>query len=297
MKYLIISVAFFCNIAANAQDVSTANWAAAPVTVDGNANEWHQPLNLYDTDTKLLFAMSNDSTHIYLCFESKDDQTQRKIMRAGMSVELDFKGKTKRSATIAYPLPPKERDNGGDDMAADNTDKDNSLATSREEQQQLRKQNQALARERFLTDNLTMQLSGFASVNGMVPVRGRDITAAMNWDSTGNLFYEIAIPIKQLIDEGYTAEQLTKEITLEVRVMALPQSERHFTSSRISAEAPNGGGNGANSFGGGGRGMHGGGGGFGGGGIPDRDRAGLYKTTYFKQKFVLAGANAATAAQ
>jgi hypothetical protein len=291
MKYPLIIVAALFGMAANAQDVSTANWMAQPVTVDGIPAEWPKPLNFYDSDTRLLFAISNDSTHVYLCFESKDEQTQRKIMRAGMKVELDIRGKGKRSATISFPLPPKERED-----VEGNTDNATATSTTNSRQpldEANRKEEQALMRQRFLTDNITMDVKGFAFTNGILPIKGKNITVAMNWDSTGSLFYEIAVPITELFSNGYNAQELAKEITLNVEINALPQPPGRNTE-RMTAAAPAGGGGGGFGGGGGGfggRGMRGGGFGGGGGGFRgNNDRSGLYKTTTFKQKFVLGNA-------
>jgi hypothetical protein len=137
-----------------------------------------------------------------------------------------------------------------------------------------------MARQRFLTDNLTMHVEGFISGNGVVPIRGSNINIAMGWDSTDNLFYEIAIPIKQLTSQGYDAEELLKEITLEVAVNALPQKGGN-RGSDISIH-----GNGGNGQGGGqtvdpSAFKH---------AFKNPDKAGLFKNTYLKQKFVLAGA-------
>ena len=282
-KLLFIQLALMCTTAVIAQDVSTAGWAVQPVVADGNAREWHKPLNLYDPNTKLLFAMSNDSTTIYLCFESKDEQTQKKIMRAGMRVELSTKWKGRHKVAIAYPLPPKERENS--DTGAD----DDNAGSNEQEDPSFRKAAAAMEKKRFLTDNLTMHLEGFAAGNGVVPIRGEHVNVAMGWDSTDNLFYEIAIPIKELADPGYTAEELLKELTLEVAINALPQKGGN-RGSDISIRGNGGGlGDGANS-----------GLGQGGGRTVDPsafkhafknlDRAGLFKTTYLKQKFALAGA-------
>src|ERR1700755_2334652 len=88
----------------NAQEVTTAKWMQQPVVVDGNAGEWGE-LNLYDEDTKLFFAIGNDSNNIYLCFENTDQANQMKMMRAGMKISLTTKGKNKHDATIEFPLP------------------------------------------------------------------------------------------------------------------------------------------------------------------------------------------------
>ncbi len=279
-KLLFISLTVLCTTMAAAQDVSTAGWAVQPVLVDGNANEWHKPLNLYDANTKLLFAMGNDSTNIYLCFECKDEQTQKKIMHAGMRVELSTKWNGKRKVSIAYPLPPKERENN------DNSFDDGDAGSNQQEDPGFRKAAAAMARQRFLTDNLTMHVEGFISGNGVVPIRGSNINIAMGWDSTNNLFYEIAIPIKQLTTQGYDAAELLKEITLEVAVNALPQKGGN-RGSDISIRGNGGGlGNGSNGQGGGqtvdpSAFKH---------AFKNPDKAGLFKNTYLKQKFVLAGA-------
>lgn len=266
-----------------AQDVSTAKWMAHPVTIDGEATEWHQPLNFYDSETKLLFAISNDSTHIYLCFEAKDEATQMKIMRAGMRVELDTKGRNGRSASIDFPLPPKERDEneeGGNDFRQRTGDTTGGQFNH--------KPDMAMMHQRFLQRNITMDVKGFADGNGIIPVRGRDISVAMNWDDADDLFYEVSIPIKSLLDDGYTAGDVLKEITLHAEVNGIKGAE----GGGRNAGAFNGGGMGR-----GGGGMRGGGGGMRGGGMrgggmqgSGMDRSSLGEKTSFKQKFVL-GAN------
>jgi len=274
-------------ITSHAQDVSTAKWMAQPVTIDGIATEWHQPLNFYDSETKLLFALSNDSTNIYLCFEAKDNMTEMKIMRAGMRIELDTKGRDGRSASIEFPLPPKER--SGTDEADNSFRKGGGDTSMSAGGFGGRRGNASAYRQRFLADNITMDVKGFADVNGIIPIRGRAVSVAMNWDEADNLFYEICIPIKQLFDDGYTADNILKEITLHAYVNAVQ-------GGGGGNRGGGGGGFGGGGFGGGGRGsgmrgggMRGGGGRGGGaqGGGMTGDRSSLSEKTSFKQKFVL----------
>lgn len=276
---------------AKGQDVSVAKWAAKPATVDGSATEWVQPLNFYDNETRLLFAISNDSTNIYLCFESKEEQTQRKILKAGMVVELITKGKGSRSTSVAFPLSPKERESEEDDGPGNESNENNSTANHRPTEQvadagALKARLHAY-RQRFLTNNITMKLQGFAFGNGIVPVRGKEVSAAINWDDAGNMFYEIAIPVKYLLDGGYSAKQLSREITLKAAINAMPQ--KSTSGKRFSTEGEG--------FGGGfgGKGMRGGGmpggGGMRGGGMPGSadgaDKSNMNQKTSFKQKFLL----------
>lgn len=286
MKKLILPLACFAFTGLYAQDVSTARWMPQPITVDGIAAEWHQPLNFYDAETKLLFAISNDSTNIYLCFEAKDNATEMKIMRAGMRVELDTKGRNGLSATIDFPLPPKEREEQQPDEGGDGTppkERDTSIQAGGYGQ---RRFDPAMAHQRFLTNNITMDVKGFLNGNGIVPIRGREISVAMNWDDANNLFYEITIPIKDVLEDGYTADNILKEITLRAEVNAM----------KGSAGGNRGGGGGFNGGGFGGGGMRGGGmrgggmrgGGMRGGGMQGTDgRSEMFQKTSFKQKFVL----------
>ena len=47
----------------------------------------------------------------------------------------------------------------------------------------------------------------------------------MNWDDADDLFYEVSIPIKSLLDDGYTAEGVLKEITLHAEVNGIKRAE------------------------------------------------------------------------
>ncbi len=137
-----------------------------------------------------------------------------------------------------------------------------------------------------------MDVKGFADGNGLIPIRGRDVNVAMNWDDADDLFYEISIPIKDLLDDGYTPDDILKEITLHVEVNGIAGAGG---GGGRSGGGNGGFGGGGGMRGGGGRGggmrgggMRGGGGGMQGGGM---DRNGLSERTSFKQKFVL-GTNA-----
>lgn len=289
MKKFLLPLACMACTSLYAQDVSTAHWMPQPITVDGIAAEWHQPLNFYDSETKLLFAISNDSTNIYLCFETKDNATAIKIMRAGMRVELDTKGRSGRSASIDYPLPPKEREEqeqpgGGGDGGGVQKDGD----TTTQGAYGPRTFDPAVMHQRFLTNNITMDVKGFVDGNGVIPIRGRDINVAMNWDDAGNLFYELAIPIKALLEDGYTTDNILKEITLHTEVNAMKGGSGG--SGMAGGRGGFGGGGGMRGGGMRGGGMRGGGmrgGGMQGGGMQGDGRGEMFQKTSFKQKFVL----------
>jgi hypothetical protein len=257
--------------------------------IDGQSNEWEQPLNFYDDKTKLLFAIANDSSNIYFCFESKDPLNQMKLMRAGMKVTLSLKGKTKHNASVEFPLPQSQQvaeNNNAENNAMQNTkDNDN---TSYQHQDH----DSEYFRKNFILNHLMMDAEGFASGNGIVPVKNPSgINAAINWDSSSDLVYELAIPVKEFFGDGYTAKNATDEITLNVEVNALKQTSSpgensggsdYHGSGRYGSGTRSGGYRGGTGGGEGHGGMHSGGRQW-----SDEDRTSLGVKTSFKQKFIL----------
>ena len=241
------------------------SWVTSPVTIDGKAQEWKLPLRLYDNGTKLFFAFANDDKNLYVCFQAPDDMFQTKIMRAGMEVSLSAKGKHKVS--ITFPLTQQSASTPqGDNNEEQTTDRKNK-------------------RTSFILQNTMMNVKGFATRNGIIPINDTSgINAAMNWDDNNKLTYEIAIPFKQWLGEGYSIADIQKDISLDVEINALKQSHRN-----------NGGGE---------SGMTGKGGRMGGGGgmhhqrsensdeensvMPGQYKYSLYEKSKMKQKFILA---------
>jgi hypothetical protein len=288
MKYyfcIILIAGVFDHLLAQS-DVATAKWMAQPVIIDGENTEWGRSLNFYDEDTKLSFALGSDSNNIYLCFESENGPNQMKIMRAGMNIELSTKGKNKHEVFIAYPLPQKEQE-----PVTTGTDSSNNNTSSFTHQVH----DAASFKTNYLTKHAVMQVKGFASANGEIPVKNASgLNVAMNWDSASNLFYEIAIPKKEFFGADYSPKEASEEITLSVEVNALKhmpsEGQNKSGDGESHGEGMNDGGmhgGGMHGSGMGGEGMHEGGSYGGGKQWSEADRESLGVKTSFKQKFVL----------
>jgi uncharacterized membrane protein YgcG len=243
-----------------------SRWVTRPVVVDGISNDWSQGLNFYDAKTKLLYGVANDSNNVYLCFQEPDQMNQMRIMRAGITVRLSTKGKNKNDVSITFPqkeqesVKPSERENG-----------------QRPDMNQFK--------ERFLLENTAMAIHGFATPDGIVPIHNvNGLNVAINWDSTGRMNYEVAIPWKEFIKTNFPAG-VTSDVSLEVTINAL-QMQR-------TAATP-GAGMGSGNMGRRGGGMRGGGGGMGGGGMRrggsggGYNRSELFTPVSLKQKVHLA---------
>ncbi len=295
MKYFFsLLLATIC-LTGFAQDVSTAKFIH--IKVDGNDSEWGS-LNFYDDETQLNFAIANDSNNIYLCFATNSEAAEMKLMRAGMKMTLSTKGKSKHEASILYPLPQTKQPDFKD--SADRKEFGDSSARPAF--------NKETFRQSYIVHHATMQVSGFATINGEIPIKDSAIQVAINWDTTSNLIYEVAISKKEFFGEGYTAKDDKDDITLSVELNGLSHSETgdaktggyhngNTSSGDMSGgEGGHGGGMHGGGMHGGGGGTHGGGGGFNGASEKYADAqnslmhpssASLNTKTSFKQKFVL----------
>lgn len=192
----------FCSVAQ--EDAFKASWIS-PVKIDGNPQEWNLPLHYYDNITKLFFAFANDEEKLYLCFQTHDEMTQSKIMQAGMKVSVGFKGKHK--VMVYFPLEQKTAFT----LTADNRD-----ALQRTDRENRRKN--------FLVQQNMMEVKGFISREGTIPIHDSSgINAAMNWDAKNAMTYEISIPLKEIFGPAYTSADLSKILTMDAIINALKE--------------------------------------------------------------------------
>jgi hypothetical protein len=245
----------------------TSTWISSPVKIDGKATEWKLPLRFYDDGTKLFFAFANDDKNLYLCFQSPDDMFQMKIIRAGMEVSVSAKGKHKVSITFPITQQSVPEPTKGDNNEMQNAEKQN-------------------RRTNFILQNTMMNVKGFVTRNGIIPINDTSgIHAAINWDENNKLTYEIAIPFKEWFGADYNTADIVKDISMDVTINALKQTHHN-----------NGGGE--NGMAGGRGRMSGGGGGMRHQRSADSDaesqvmpgeyKYSLYEKSKLKQKFILA---------
>lgn len=110
MKRTIVYLLFFTGLAslsttslyAQSTDVDTNIWMSKPVVVDGNSREWNEPLNNFNSETKLAFALGNDEKNLYLVIESLDEVTTSKLIRGGLTLNINTSGKKKDGIKLNF---------------------------------------------------------------------------------------------------------------------------------------------------------------------------------------------------
>ena len=256
--------------------ISRCIYQQKSVVADGRPNEWKLPLKFYDDKSKLQYTVSNDFQNIYFCIRATDQQTQSKIIRAGMQIWIDTTGKYEHKVGVLFPLSSALRKTNPNELEAPPT----------------AKQGVSAYKSKFLNGYKEMELAGFnTGINGMSPVKNSaGIQTAIGWDSTDIMTYEAIIPFKTFYKDSITVHDSLKLFGISIIVNGLQMPESKKESGGVSG-MPGGGMPGGGMRGGAG-GMHGGGGGHGGGGSQRNGADGssfMYEPNSIKMLFQLSG--------
>ena len=80
----LIGLCFMTGLFSCSPAVYFAYWQSEKVVADGVAEEWSNPLNYFDSETKLQYTFSNDRKNLYVCLKTADQRTQVKIIKGGL---------------------------------------------------------------------------------------------------------------------------------------------------------------------------------------------------------------------
>jgi len=205
LNILSLLLIFFCYVLqpCSAQgNMLQAKRVYDAILIDGNTNDWPQPFSLFDNKTRLIYAIANDEENLYLCLKCPDEWNQVKIMEAGMIVTISDKGKPKLNAAIHFPMGKRK-------------DKQPVKAINPVQQPQI-----GLLRNNFILQNKQMNMEGFVSVNGVLPIDSGSIRVSVRSDSLNTLIYEAKIPLKELMIDNYS-----RELLLQVVIHGIEQSQ------------------------------------------------------------------------
>ncbi len=217
-------------------------------SLDGKANEW--PAQRFETDpaTQLKYAIDNDKQYLYLVLSIAGFREQMKIMRQGMDLYFDPKGKKKEGKGIEFPV---KRDQSAD-MIMNYKSQGNENA-DQESAEQKKAAMKAMRAEMAIGLN-SMKVFGFSEDKSEEQGLGMPGSAniAFSWDSTDVMNIEYRIPLSFF---GTSSAPNQKDMSIGWKINGLQFSSNHPGGSS-TGEGRHGGGN----YGGGGRRGYGGGG-------------------------------------
>lgn len=213
-----------------------------PVVADGNASDWTLPLRFSNPEYTLQYNVTNDSKNIYICVLSRDEITELRMLRAGMTIYLDPKGEKNKDISLHFPLRKQE------DPERGRYRNGNPLPDNKAQKQE------------WMLQSDYYGTSGFSGIEngqfGVTDTKGPFQVAMKLNNQDSVLVYEVAIPIKNVLGMDLGVRSKKKNFSVGIVLNTV----QDIGGGRNGGNRP--------SFGGGGGGMHmsmGGGRGMGGG--------------------------------
>lgn len=215
MNRLFVIILTITTTYLSAQDIHSLK-LASPVTIDGSPDEWPQPFNFYNGETKLQYRIANDSNNIYVCFKVTDEPAQMKMMRAGINIWLDPKGKKKETMGIAFPLKQEHGSTGDNPQLK-------SEGHGQIPGQAYQKHDFNRFKAMAKANQVLLKVQGFAGISDQTTgiVNNTGVLASFNWDSLNILCVEYQIPIAAVLQHRLTAADTLKPIGIGFVVNAL----------------------------------------------------------------------------
>jgi hypothetical protein len=230
----------------SAKEYPVGKFQNTPIIADGNASDWGLPLRFGDETGTLQYAITNDMENIYVSVVSNNPTTQMRMLRSGIKIFIDPKGKKNTQISINYPYK--------EEMI---TPKGNF-------------QNRNLD-PKVLKQKMIMEADIF-STNGFINMENRiyDLTdtshikLSMNYDIYDNLVFEAIIPIQYITNTPISLKKAPSiSVGIQINNMELPRMGGNSGNTRPGNEGMSAGGmrgGGMREGGGMGGGMRGGGG-------------------------------------
>ncbi|WP_211166226.1 hypothetical protein [Mucilaginibacter robiniae] len=175
--------------AQSASGIGKLNRPPAQIIIDGNLKDWGDSLRYYNEDKKLYYTLANDQENLYLAIRFNDRTEQERIVRAGLTLGINTKGKKKDTYSVTFPVADA---NNAEDMKKRVSEMQDQMdngpgPADREEMRRAR-----------LTKLRNIKVTGFKDVeNDMITTSNTyGFKTALDYDADGNLVYEAAIPLK-----------------------------------------------------------------------------------------------------
>ena len=277
---------FTLHTQAQTKTPNTLKAPPADIKIDGDLKDWGDSLRYYNEDKKIYYTLANDKDNLYMVVRVNDRTEQIRIIRAGLTLSINTKGKKKEESSITFPVSnPDEPQTSPSDDKKTNPD----LLDQQDRDEMLRAK---------MTKLRNIKVTGFPDIESdiMTTSNTYGIKVALNIDANDNLVYEAAIPLKFF----HAVAPDKTEWAFNIKINGVT----HPSNASKSADAGGMGGGGGHGGmgggggrggmgGGGGGGRHGGGGGMGGGrggSMSDTngsDHSEIAKSMDFWEKFYL----------
>jgi hypothetical protein len=270
-----LQICFSIQTKAQKTDPAASKAPALKIVVDGDLKDWGDSLQYYNSDNNVHYAFSSDKDNLYFAVKIDDRPNAVRVLKGGITLSVDPKGKKKTAYNITFPL------NMTVGSLAAAKQSDNFGEVTQEDRDELQRE--------LLTTLRGIKVEGFKDIEGDMITTSNTygIKTLITYDAKGNLVCEASIALKLLNANNSPKNEWLYDIKIN-------GVSRPTMANKPSGDSPAGGGGhgGRGGMGGGGGGMGGGRGGRGGGGQraattePNGDAA-LSRSAEFTGKFYL----------
>jgi hypothetical protein len=198
------------------------HYQGTPVVADGNPGDWSLPLRFSNSGYTLQYNVTNDDKNMYIAVSSADGNTQLRILRSGMTIYFDPKGKKNKEVSLHFPIqkqpdPNANRNRGGES----NTLYYQNGHTANTAGRNTRKEELLLQSDYFNTTGFSGIENGQFGLNDpKCPIR---LAIKLNNDDS-LLLYEIVIPLATAFGPDWAANLSKKSVTVGIVIDAIPGS-------------------------------------------------------------------------
>jgi hypothetical protein len=206
---------------------------------DGIISEWTDSSFQMDKTTSIHYAADNDGQNLYVAMKIPDFRMQMKIMRMGMSLYIDLKGKKKENRGIEFPIK-REGEGGFSGGGFGNNQSNDQNQQGNTQQQGFDKK---AMRSRYAIYMLSMKLFGFSDdeVAPQELQRVGSVNLNYSWEATDVMYIEYLIPLNML---GDAASLNQKTISIGWKINGIDASSfgngNLTSSSSIVTQSSNG---------------------------------------------------------
>lgn len=168
------------------------------IVINGSSSEWENSLFSFNKKAQVNYAIVNDSAAFYICIRIADEGAQMKVLKSGIDLRFNTKGKKKAEANLHYPMGVRTEMGGGTNPGSRRDRKTMQLM--------------------FLLQMQDMELSGFRKdANGFQNIKsGRNgVFASVNWDTTSVMVYEARVPFSIFTTDVHAANPLAVGIIIK----------------------------------------------------------------------------------
>ncbi|MBS1606436.1 MAG: hypothetical protein JST42_27510 [Bacteroidetes bacterium] len=191
-----------------------------PVVADGKINDWKQPLRFNYPGYAIQYNITSDDKDLYICVSTADEETQLRMLRAGMTIWFDPKGEKNKTIGLFFPIrkqsepvPSTIRSNERLDM-------------------ETRKAELLLQSNYYNTTGfLHIENGQFGLTDTSSPIR----LAIKNDEKDSLLVYEVVIPIRNVVGLKWMAKAARNKLSMDLALNAMPAAGGgHYGGGRPS---------------------------------------------------------------